>query len=340
MRGESLFFVVGENGVPTSRLLFPPQDVPVLASADGTVTFLHGRDFSVHLQSGVITLASGSLIPFTTPEELYPPIRADEDAFIKRDAPETSLLFSDDVFDARQVTATYPHRPDAWEGYVPELPAGSLPRTRHLLREKAPLTICLTGDSISEGWNASGFMGRPPYQQAYGPLVVAGLEAACGSPVAFYNCAVAGWTADNAVEDADRLGAFGPDLVLIAFGMNDAGYCEPADFSESIATIIERVRLQSPNAEFVLVSSMLPNEEWEYPAMARFPAYRDRLASLCGSGIVLADMTALWTGLLARKRCLDLLGNGINHPNDFGHRLYAQVVLALLVGAEALAAAR
>ena len=28
---------------------------------------------------------------------------------------------------------------------------------------------------------------------------------------------------------------------------------------------------------------------------------------------------------------VDLTGNGVNHPSDFGHRLYAQVILALLV---------
>jgi len=28
-----------------------------------------------------------------------------------------------------------------------------------------------------------------------------------------------------------------------------------------------------------------------------------------------------------RKTHHDLTGNGINHPNDFGHRLYAQVIL-------------
>lgn len=35
--------------------------------------------------------------------------------------------------------------------------------------------------------------------------------------------------------------------------------------------------------------------------------------------------------LLRRKRYLDLSGNGLNHPNDFGHRLYAQVLLHLLI---------
>jgi len=51
---------------------------------------------------------------------------------------------------------------------------------------------------------------------------------------------------------------------------------------------------------------------------------------MCGAGAALADMTTLWRDLLARKSVHDLTGNGINHPNDFGHRLYAQVILGLL----------
>ena len=45
-------------------------------------------------------------------------------------------------------------------------------------------------------------------------------------------------------------------------------------------------------------------------------------------------MTAVWQTLLARKHYLDMTGNGVNHPNDYGHRLYAQVILALLVDPE------
>ena len=42
-------------------------------------------------------------------------------------------------------------------------------------------------------------------------------------------------------------------------------------------------------------------------------------------------MTSVWGEMFKRKSFHDLTGNGINHPNDFGHRLYAQVILALLV---------
>ena len=48
-------------------------------------------------------------------------------------------------------------------------------------------------------------------------------------------------------------------------------------------------------------------------------------------------MTAVWADLLARKSWHDLTGNGVNHPNDFGHRLYAQVILALLVAPDRVA---
>ena len=113
--------------------------------------------------------------------------------------------------------------------------------------------------------------------------------------------------------------------------MNDAGYAEPSDFAANIETIMTAVRTASRDAEFVLVSPMLPNPRWPYPVMARFFGYRDALATLCGEGAALADVTRMWTDLLARKSVHDLTGNGINHPNDFGHRVYAQVILALLI---------
>ena len=56
----------------------------------------------------------------------------------------------------------------------------------------------------------------------------------------------------------------------------------------------------------------------------------DALAGLCGKGVVLADVTSMWQDLLKRKSFHDLTGNGVNHPNDFGHRVYAQVISTLV----------
>jgi hypothetical protein len=38
--------------------------------------------------------------------------------------------------------------------------------------------------------------------------------------------------------------------------------------------------------------------------------------------------------MLKYKRDWDLTGNGVNHPNDFGHRVYAQVLSTLLIPGE------
>jgi hypothetical protein len=94
--------------------------------------------------------------------------------------------------------------------------------------------------------------------------------------------------------------------------------------------IMSGIRQRTPSAEFVLVSPMLPHPEWDYPVPGRIQEYRDALTLLCGDGVALADLTTLWARLLGRKSVYDLSGNGINHPNDFGHRLYAQTILALL----------
>lgn len=46
--------------------------------------------------------------------------------------------------------------------------------------------------------------------------------------------------------------------------------------------------------------------------------------------MAVADVTTLWVELLKRKGFHDLTGNGLNHPNDFGHQVYSEVVLELL----------
>ena len=315
MRGESLMFLEGPDGRATASLLFPLLHGLSLTSATGHAIFEEGRDYAVDRAAGRVRLLPGSRVPVTTREELSRLVAAEDDGFHRR-----------------QVAATYEHEAGLWARHVPGRADAQLARTAQLLRTSEPLTICLTGDSISEGYNASGFIGAPPFQPAYGELVAAGLERATGSPITFHNLAVAGWTSDHGLADVERVARAGPDLVIVAYGMNDAGYADAADFSANIDALMKQIRSSRPQAEFVLVSPMIPSPECGLVVIERFPAYRDALAQLCGQGAALADMTTLWTELLARKSDFDLTGNGLNHPNDFGHRLYAQMILALLTG--------
>ncbi len=332
LRGDPLLFIEREVGAATASLLFPPERMLSLRSAAGDAEYDQGRDFLLDEAAGLVIRARDSRIPLTRRDELYPSTDPDGSAFMfKRDAPNTWLMCGEgDLFHRRQVRADYSHQPGLWSGAVPQFQGAAMPRTMKRLRARDQLAIAITGDSISEGYNASGFIGVPPYQPPYVDLVAGGLTEAYGSPIVLHNCAVAGWTSDNGLADAERVAAAHPDLVIVAFGMNDAGYADASDFSANIAGIMRDVLRSAPAAEFILVAPMLPNPEWHYPVMERFAAYRDALDQLCGEGVVLADVTTLWKALLGRKSVYDLTGNGINHPNDFGHRVYAEVVLALL----------
>ena len=42
-----------------------------------------------------------------------------------------------------------------------------------------------------------------------------------------------------------------------------------------------------------------------------------------------ADVYHLWSQFAGKKKPEDLLGNNINHPNDFGHWLYFQALVAM-----------
>ena len=311
MHGDPLCFIDRGTGRTTATLLFAPDGGVSMRSAAGDVEYGEGIDFVLDGEPGIVRLTPGSRIPVVSRAEL------------------STLDDPDDLFRRRHVHASYTHRAGQWHGYLPPFSGGDLPKTMSRLHAGLPITIAITGDSISEGYNASGFDGVPPHQPPYAGVLAAGLTAAYGSPIALRNFAVAGSAADGG-GDAESVAAVKPDLVIVAFGMNDSGYAAAEDFAVSISGIVREIHGRAPDAEFVLVSSMLPNPAFAYPILARFPEYRAALAGLCGAGIVLADVTAMWADLLTRKSVYDLTGNGVNHPNDFGHQVYAQVILGVL----------
>ncbi|WP_074306560.1 SGNH/GDSL hydrolase family protein [Singulisphaera sp. GP187] len=117
--------------------------------------------------------------------------------------------------------------------------------------------------------------------------------------------------------------------------MNDVGPRNPEAYKANIKTMLTRIQEAAPTTEVVLVATMTGNPDWMATPPERFPVYRDVLASLEGPGVVLSDLTATRQWLRKRKRHFDLTGTGVNYPNDYGHRVYAQAILALLVDSEA-----
>lgn len=341
---ESSVLLRSDTQTPVARLAFPAKQILEIRSADGTVIWNIGE--------GVELLEDGLTLEFTTHapievienEQLYPPRDAPQSYRHRVGDPETSLLYAaGSWFHAHNVEVTYVRsdvETDELENWKSREPAFlesdsaaevALPRTIARLRSGEPLKIGISGDSISTGLDASALTSAAPNQPGYPDLLVAQLQSLSSSQIELVNRAVAGWSVANGVSDLEKLLESEPDLIVIAYGMNDVGRRDPQWYRDQTAEMIRRIREHNAQIEIVLVSTMLGNSEWVHTPSEMFPLYRDQLVELSGPGVALADVTEVWTQMLSNKHFLDLTGNGLNHPNDCGHRLYAQAVLQLLV---------
>lgn len=332
MQGESVLFVQDQGGSrPRAALLFQPTRILSVCSSSGAVTYQEGRDYVWTPGTKEIVLPPGSAICFKSPQDLRRPAKSQPYTLTHRDGNGEILFGGGHEYHDMQTTVTYEHAPDAWTGPRPSFAGDSLPRTIGSLRDKRPLRIAVLGDSISTGCNASGWAKVAPFQPPYQDLLVLNLKAVYGAPVTLKNLAVGGTDTAWGLANIGNVIQAQPDLVILAFGMNDAAGRPAPEYQANIRAMIDAVSKARPETEFILVATMLGNKDWTTLRHERFPQYREALAELCRPGVALADMTSLWAELLKHKQDWDLTGNGVNHPNDFGHRLYAQVLSALLI---------
>lgn len=332
MHGESVLFLQDDpSSPPRAALLFPPRRILAVRNPSGEVVYQEGRDYRWQPGSRELVLPPGSAIAFSKPQDLRRPAGSQRFALTHRDGDGEILFGGGHEYHDLQMTVTYECEPSAWAGPRPAFAADRLPRTVATLRAKQPLTIALLGDSISTGCNASGWANTAPFQPPYQDLLARNLHAEYGAPITLKNLAVGGTDTRWGLTQIDRVIELQPQLVLLAFGMNDAAGRSAAEYQANIRSMIERVAEACPQAEFILVASMRGNEDWTALRHELFPQYREALAALCRPGVALADLTSVWTELLKHKPDRDLTGNGVNHPNDFGHRLYAQILSALLI---------
>lgn len=334
MYGESVLLVKEPDAAEAkAALLFEPLKVLSVTNSAGDVTYVEGRDYLWKPGVAAITVPAGSTIPVKTPQDLRRPAKSQPHALTHRDG-NGEILFGARHYAPIPRPANRSHlhaQARCLARRPPQLAAQQLPRTLAKLAGKEPLTIALLGDSISTGCNASGWAKVAPFQPAWQDLLVLNLEARYGVKPVLHNFAVGGTGTDWGVQNIEKVAAVKPDLVILAFGMNDAAGKPAEAYAKSMEAMIAAVRKTNPDAEFILLATMLGNADWVVLKHELFPQYRDALAKLCGDHCALADLTSVWSELLKHKLDRDLTGNGVNHPNDFGHRIYAQVLSALLI---------
>ncbi len=126
-----------------------------------------------------------------------------------------------------------------------------------------------------------------------------------------------------------------PDLVFIAFGMNEANRSKDS-MVLNVTKMKNYIRSWNPDCTVVLVSPFHPNAYTEnayavqtcYNLEAHEQGYKELSAT--DSNIAYAPVLSEFKKLLTVKEGVDYTGNNYNHVNDFGVNLYANTILATI----------
>ncbi len=313
--GESVIFVGEEPARLAER---PLASAPLLvrsafAPGPGVLEYVAGQDYAVDFSAGTLRRLPGSRLPDF----------------------RTNSLFGQDDFDHSKFPGfgntrffafvDYGFRPtNAWP--IQPAQVALLPKSAAKLKAGGEFKLVAFGDSITAGgdatrpelifWNQWATELGKKYPQAR----LTAVNGATGG--------------DTTVQGLQRLQAKvldqRPDLVLIGFGMNDhnRGGVPIPQFEANLKEMISRIRAAN-GAEVVLFSAFPPNPKWKFGShrMEQYAAATERVARETGAAF--ADVFHNWQAIANRKQPEDLLGNNINHPNDFGHWLYFRVLAEL-----------
>jgi len=191
------------------------------------------------------------------------------------------------------------------------------------------LRVLVLADSVGAGIAAT------TYRRSFPWLWANHLRRTHGSPVHLINLSRAGETSAFGLALAERAAIeHRPDVAVVAFGLNDQRpgrrtWRRPRSWTGSVAVPVEtfqsnilrtadRIRRRS-GADVILVTPC------QLPGLHENEQYRSAIASITEkTEFVLADVTAAWP--VDAKDVLEADGM---HPNDAGHRIYAETLCAL-----------
>jgi hypothetical protein len=208
-------------------------------------------------------LPASALASALEADELFPMVAGARTIGRPRGGPRLLHFSEEHYFHDLQVCVDY-ETEEVWRGPKPVCQRERLPGMARRWRTGNALRLAALGDSISTGANASGRCGVAPFQPGYVELVAEGLrrggsrEGSRGvgrrKEVVLKNFSVGGKTSAWGVDrtQMEAVAGFAPDLVVLAFGMNDASTGVSADeYGANINGMIRRIRRILPDTEFV-----------------------------------------------------------------------------------------
>ena len=325
---ESLAFIKKDNEKVSAKLLFEPENIISLRSSSLEKEYIYGKDYIA--EGNEIIILANSEIPVIDYSELF----CSEKTFPSRKGDKFYKYIGNKNIILKQVAVTYKHN-EKWAGLIPHYCEELLPETCKKLKNKEKLHITFVGDSITVAGDISGMSNVAPFMPRYPEMTVESLKRKTKSEITFDNFAIAGTASNNFFKNEELLNKTvnsKPDLLIIAYGMNDG--VEPEEFKDNIKGIFSIVKEKNPLCECIAVSTLIPNRDacWEGggPIYIAQDRYEEALIELETKGLAVARMTSIYKYLEDKKGFYSVTGNGINHPNDFVVRAYAQTLIAML----------
>ncbi len=348
---ETLWFA----GSQTASLMYEPTEIISVMSYDLKTTFEEDTDYIVDGKD--IIIPENGKIPYLSPSELYrtSPMNSFVQALRRgENGQPDGYIYADEgsTISAQQVVVTYRHK-DQITWNLPKVETAKFPKTMAKLSGGEKIKVLFYGDSITVGANSSEFIGYGPRAESYANMVKSYMQKRFPSATIDYKNNAVGGTDSNwginkktGLAGIDNIEASegnhfekrvlneNPDLLFIAYGMNDQKY-DATEYKQNIKEMIEEVRAKNPDVEIMLVSGMIANPE-TYFDNKDYEAYQNALLELSedyenvGVATVYNSVKSVYT----KKRFVDCTANNINHPNDYMMRVYAQTVLYSLFGAD------
>lgn len=321
-------------------LMYNPKEngAFVLTDYEKTKTYVYGKDYE--MKDGKVVILSDEIPCFEedefyrrTPDRINVGVNPEKLAF--PDGENRYFVFGNISRNAARISydreKTHTKADEIFA--IPEKPVCE--KFLKLLKSGKPAKILYYGDSITEGADASAACRKQPFVDMWPVLTYEFLKRCYGNNNLIYeNTAVGGkdsvWGLENYYENVISRS---PDLLVLAFGMNDGGK-SVEEFRDLAEKMIVETRKNLPETEIILVATSVPNPQsrW-YGNQCKFIQADRELQRKYG--VELLDMTTLTVNLYGDDgiiRYRDFTDNNVNHPNDFGVRIYAQAFLANLLG--------
>ena len=362
------FMFIGKEG--EAELLYAPSEILTIKDYRLSKTYVENVDFVIN--GNIIKRTPNSSMPYLEAHEYW----VDEETKnanevsnitfqrVPENAPgpkefgltgQRYLKIRENILpEYSQCVISYKHN-EAFpnEGFYPQ--SKGIESFINKLKNDKKAEIVFYGDSITEGWTASGHKWEwaiEPNMSSWVHMVEDYLENKYDADITVTNEAIGGWTTSQGLanydikmegsvphrhshESEDRSHeALNPDLLVLGFGMND-WTLDPAAYRTLIAKITAKYYAANPEGNVILISSMPANVDTEIECNQKYFEKELQLVAHNYEGTLVAPVYSTYQQLFDMgKHSRDILSNNVNHPNDFGVRVYAQVVLKTLLGSE------